>query len=98
MGDGPSTTQIDFSKYATAAPPQIDFDKYVSAPPTGFNASAGENHPLVTPLPGEDFAATLARAANAGKTVTPQQIAASTAEAKKDVPTVLGTAALAGPA
>ena len=36
MGDGPSTTQIDFSKYATAAPPQIDFDKYVSAPPTGL--------------------------------------------------------------
>jgi hypothetical protein len=65
-------------------------------PPTG-NAGTAER-PLITPLPGEDFADTMKRAAAMGKNVTPQQIQSATQEAKRQVPTVLGAAAVSGPA
>lgn len=66
----------------------------------GFSspANAGtEQHPLVTPLPGESFADTMARAERLGRQTTPEQIAASTAEAKRKAPLVLAAAPLAGP-
>lgn len=95
---------LDFSK---AQPITLDFSKAqpVDGPPkpagttpqgTGVDTSSG--HRVVTPQPGEDFAATMQRGAQMGKTVTPQEIQAGRAESEHLAPRVLGAAALAGPA
>lgn len=66
--------------------------------PQGFNTTGGTGQRLVTTLPGESFADTMKRAAQAGKTVTPQEIQQGTATAARQVPAALTGAALAGPA
>src|SRR5579864_3529104 len=52
----------------------------------------------ITPAPGEDFAATMQRAVQAGKSVTPDDLSNSYHEGLKKIPTVIGAALLAGPA
>jgi hypothetical protein len=56
----------------------------------------------ITPLPGEDFADTMKRAVEAGKSITPEQEQAAESRLYKDaprmVPTVLTASLLAGPA
>ena len=104
--------QVDYEALAkqngaiASMPAQVDYDALAkqngavaslpAGPPTG-NAGTAE-HPLVTPLPGEDFEDTMKRAAAMGKRVTPQQIQTATSAATRQVPTVLGAAALSGPA
>ena len=53
---------------------------------------------VVTPLEGEFFADTMKRAANAGKTVTPQVIQSQTRKGLKEAPVVLAAAPAMGAA
>ena len=52
----------------------------------------------ITPREGESFEQTMNRAVEAGKKVTPEQLAASQHEALRKVPTVLGASLFAAPA
>jgi hypothetical protein len=71
---------------------------WVPDTPPGFNTTATTGQRLVTPLEGESFSDTMARAAQAGRTVTPQERQQGTANAVRQVPAALTGAALAGPA
>lgn len=89
MSNSPAVT-LDFSK---SQPIQqsvsLDFSK---------SQPLDEQKGIVTPKEGESFADTMKRAVEFGKTVTPEQLAASQHDALKKVPTVLGASLLAGPA
>lgn len=108
MSDG---AQVDYDALAkqygatSSAPAQIDYDELAkqhgatsSESPQTWNARADTGQPLVTPLPGESFADTMKRAVAAGKTVTPGQIQAGTRQAIKQIPAVISSAGLSGPA
>ena len=104
--------QVDYDALAkqsgaiASTPAQVDYDALAkqsgaaaslpAGPPTGMPEL--QTHPLVTPLPGEDFADTMKRGVAMGGSVTPQQFQTATSEATRQVPTVLGAAALSGPA
>lgn len=62
-----------------------------------FARTQASNVPI-TPQEGESFADTMKRGAEAGKNITPEELAASYHSGVKKIPTVLGAALLAGPA
>jgi hypothetical protein len=90
----------------TSTPAPVDYDALAKqngataslppGPPTGNAGTA--THPLITPLPGEDFADTMKRAIAMGRNVTPQQIKTATQDGIRQIPLVLGAAAVSGPA
>ena len=105
MGNGQQATAPAFDPNAAYSPAQTStapaFDpsgSYQPANPPAFGNAGNAQKPMVTPLPGESFQDTIGRAISMAKGITPQQIQSSVAEGKKQVPTVLGTAAMAGPA
>jgi hypothetical protein len=63
------------------------------------NTSAfSENRFTVTPQPGEDFSATMQRAAQAGKTVTPAEIGSQSLKGLMEAPAVMAAAPAIGAA
>jgi hypothetical protein len=80
----PNATVDWFSQNAPAPPPSQDWFASNAPPPTGNAGSAQK--PMVTPLPGESFQDTMARAAQMGKQVTPQQIQSSVNVGKQVAP------------
>lgn len=88
-------TPVDESAAAPAGWTPVEESAPAAQP---FGNAGNSQKPMVTPLPGESFEDTLKRAIAMGKNVTPEQRKSSLAEGVKQIPTVLGTAAIAGPA
>jgi hypothetical protein len=89
--------QQSFSN-VTPIPQSFDNVTPIEGQAQPFGNAGNAQKPMVTPLPGESFEDTIKRAIAMGKTVTPEQIKSSTQGAIKQIPTVLGAAAAAGPA
>ena len=83
-----------------AALPSGEQQKVLNPSATAANATRSDNPkvPLVTPLPGESFEDTMARAVQQGKATTPQDISQSMQGAGKKAAITLAAAPLAGPA